>query len=214
MIVACKNKLLPWAGAIVSLGLAASIAQADTVHYQVDGVNVTANSSDASGLAIGWESLLPPSVNFSLEDGESSTPFALFDIWTTESSLEADDLSARPISAQIHFSLPEVLDPTVGGDAGGLTVDFGGTIELGAVKWDGPVTVTYGTAGEFTIALSNAFWTIGDSGTVKATVTQVSSSSTDLVTSAPTPGAAVGGLVMMGTLATMRRRSASSLDAA
>ena len=172
------------------VGLCVPSAFAITKHYELGaGSFVSANSTDP-GLVISTS--INPGVSgtsFNLDDGQSST-FSFFQIWTTETTFNADDTVPQPISATLDFT-----DPTTGVTVKGVT--FGGTLLLGQygnVQWNGPVTVDVPGDRSFLVTLNNATFNAGFVGlsangnsptsgddnnsngaTIRATVKQVSS---------------------------------------
>src|SRR2546423_5670908 len=102
--------------AILSLLLLASSASATPLHYEIGSASVTANNAEP-GLVI--DTMVKPTVagtSFTINDGGSFT-LSLFDIWTNEPTINADDRVACAISATISF-----IDPFTGATINGFTV--------------------------------------------------------------------------------------------
>lgn len=184
-------------------------ADAKTVTYDLDSVEVNALSSDP-GLVIEHDVRPLPSP-FDLEDCESYT-FKLFDIWTDENSVEGADKNVSPISVTLNFATP-FSSGTVNGTTQGVSTGLFGSIQYGKVIWSGPVTVVLDDV-VYMICLSNEifnkgiFWGTNEGecygATVYATIKQVSSS-TNVV---PTPAAAGAGLAMLAAGLFRRRNHA------
>ena len=151
------------------------------MHYEVGSASVTANTAEP-GLVI--DTMVIPTVagtSFTINDGSSYT-FSLFDIWTDEPTINADDKVGSPISATINF-----INPFTGATVNGITVGgswMKGLSQWGELTWSGPVTVTIPNDRTFQISLSNATFNYGFGGlnegmlcgaTIDATVTQFSS---------------------------------------
>jgi len=109
--------------------------------------------------------------------------FSLFDIWTTESSVnDGEDTIAKDISVALTFSAPSgsTGDP-IGGETVGLYGGLFGSYQAGQVYWNSPVEFYFGNTGVFSVSLSNEkfnegfLWGTGGSGaTVDATLVYVS----------------------------------------
>jgi hypothetical protein len=149
-------------------------------YYEIAGGSISGNFSDP-GLVI--QTALDAGLagtSFTLNDGGTST-FDFFDIWTNETTVNADDRIDRAISATLNFS-----DPLTGATINGVT--FGGSIfyglaQWGQIQWDGPTTITLGDR-VFSVSLSNEVFNAGLFGlfngpgcgaTIEATITQLSS---------------------------------------
>jgi hypothetical protein len=167
--------------AVLSLLLLASSGSATPMHYEIGSASVTANTAEP-GLVI--DTMVKPTVagtSFTINDGGSFT-FSLFDIWTNEPTINADDQVACAISATISF-----INPFTGATVNGITVGgswMKGLSQWGELTWNGPVTVTVPGDRTFQISLSNATFNYGFGGlnegmmcgtTIDATITQLSS---------------------------------------
>ena len=91
---------------------------------------------------------------FDLDVGQS-TQINLFDIWTNEGALNADDLVPRKLD--VAFNL---VTPTGNGSLSGSTF---ASIFLphGEVKWDGPLKLGFGNGGVLSVALNDAWFNTG-----------------------------------------------------
>lgn len=173
---------------------------------------VSANSSDPglvlNTLALGGGAFTTPDIG----EGSSHT-FDLFQIWTNETTVNADDQAAKPISVSFSFTMPS---PPFGGTAEGDTVGvriLGGIFQNGQVTWDGPLTLSYpqGGDGSLRITLSNATFNSGLFGLTPgqrhgATVTATFANLAD-PTAVPEPATlAVLGLGLAGLGFAARRR--------
>jgi hypothetical protein len=205
--------------AVIGLGLS---AKADTLNYEISSASsVSAYTSGNNGLAI--DTAMAPNIlngteQFTLSDGESET-FDFFKIWSTESTINSDDVTPQSITADLDFAVPTGVTVTIGGQTVGSDKPikfFGhviGTIGTGAdVSWDDlPIVVT--TADRvFDVSLSDTtfnsvfgFYVPGPAlaGTVEATITQVSSGSITPVggpVAVPVPASVYGGAVLAGLM--------------
>ena len=141
--------------AFAGILLVGGTAHASFVSYSLTNVDITASTLDSNGLPISTQvvpGLLPK--NFTLGDSapNQSTTFGLFDIWTTDNSIDGNDSTPRSISVTLTFATP----PSGGssGTLSGITAGVTGLVSYGQVTWNGPVTVDYGT-GSYRISLSN-----------------------------------------------------------
>src|SRR3954453_23314357 len=111
-----KNPAGTLALAAVTLLLLASSGFAVPLHYEVASASVSDDTVEP-GLVIGsMVKSTVPGTAFTINDGGSFT-FSLFDIWTDETKISADDLISSPISATINFT-----DPLTGATVNGITV--------------------------------------------------------------------------------------------
>lgn len=193
--------------------------------FTLEGVSVSAHDA-GDGLLVETalvgpirNALLGGGYGFTLDLHESRT-FALFDIWTDEGSVNADDLVPRPISVSLAFSPPPTAggDPTLGGVTFGST--FFGFVEWGTVLWGAPVVVETSGA-TYALALSGALFNgglidlfpgRGHRATVDLTVTLLSEGSGTVgVLAAPEPSTlALGGIgLAIVALSRLRRRRAA-----
>ncbi len=190
----------------VAAGLTMASGAAMAATFTAD-YDVTANSDASVGLGI----LTDPdmgSFSVDLEVGDS-TDVDLFLIYTTETTVNLDDLAPQPISVAFAFTSPSAM-----GTLGGTTVgekSFLGFFQNGTVSFDAPLVIDFGTGGQISIALNDAdynsgiFWGldegIDEAAMITATITYVSAS-------VPLPA---GGLLLvtaLGGAAALRRRKA------
>ena len=97
-------------------------------------------------------------LTFALNVGDSHT-FSFAQIGTNESWINDDDLDPKTITAYIDFANPDItqsLNGTSVGFTGMLAFDQGWS-----VTWESPVTVNFGSGGQFRIGLSDAFYESG-----------------------------------------------------
>lgn len=128
--------------ALASVVSTAAYAVAFTGTYSVSAFNETPGNL---GLDISTSNIAAQPLNFNLNVGQQTT-IDLFRIWTDETSLNADDTNAKPISVLFSFSAPP---PPFGGPVGGAT--DGNTVffaSWGSVDWSGPVDVAFGALGD------------------------------------------------------------------
>ncbi len=167
--------------AIITASLCAPSAFAITKSYELgSGSFISANTTDP-GLVV--QTAIDSGLSgrtFTLNDNQS-TSFKFFQIWTTESSVNAgEDTSPKSITAVMDFA-----DPLTGVTVKGVT--FGGFFligQYGAVTWNGPVVVDIPGDRSFMVSLNNATFDAGLFGlsggqakgaTIKATIKQLSS---------------------------------------
>lgn len=146
--------------------------------------------------------------SFDLDVGNSIT-FDLFDIWTTEGSVNPDD--TVPQSIFVDFDLT---NPVASGTAGGSSVGekkLWGAFQGGSVSWGSPVSLMFGNGGQIDFALSDETFNWGLFGThpgqrhgatVQLTATYVSES----VAAVPLPASGLLLIAGLGGLAAVRRR--------
>lgn len=211
--------------ALALVGFAVS-AHADTMNYQVSSSSsVSAYTNGSNGLAI--ETAIAPNIlngleQFTLDDGQSET-FNFFKIWSDETTINSDDTVSQDITANLDFDVPAGVVITIGGQTVGTdnTIQFRGhvlgTIGTGAdVTWDNlPIVVTT-LDRVFDVSLSDTefnslfgVYVPGEllAGTVKATITQVSSSTISPnqgPIAAPLPASFYGGAMLSLALAALR----------
>ena len=84
--------------------------------------------------------------------------FPLFDIWTNESNITADDLITKPISVSFSFSMPVATGGPIFGTTVGSADDFFGSLinDQGNVSWDSSADFSFGNGGIFRVSLSPA----------------------------------------------------------
>jgi hypothetical protein len=92
--------------------------------------------------------------SFNLTNPGDSVEFDLFDIWTNETAVNADDLVGKPINVAFSFSAPP---PPFGGPVTGTTQgQFTAVIfQQGTVQWSGPTVLNFGGAGQLQIELGD-----------------------------------------------------------
>lgn len=174
------------------------------------GSQVTANGSD-NGLMINANIVSTfAGTTFSLNNGQSTQPINFFEIWTTETTIEADDWTPKHITAVVDFAIPDVEQTVHGVTVGGTYQGDSG----GVLLWWDPVTV-YAADREFTINLSSETfdlkkrnqagqWVL-DKEMVTATFTQKSSGGTTRVPEAGSTMVLLG--IGLGAMSMVRRKT-------
>ena len=144
-------------------------------NFTLQSYTTTANSTDP-GLAVNTLGVASTPSNFVLNPGGSVT-FDLFQIWTTESTVNPDDSIPKTIGVSFAFD-PPASTGDVTGSTYGVSQVFG-LIQYGQVSWSGPSVVNFGS-GQYTFTLSNETFNAGlfgldggqhDGATVQATLT-------------------------------------------
>ena len=164
--------------AVLALLLSCAGAHATTIQA---GYSISANQVDP-GLVIENAGVAANPFTFNLNSGESTGFFDLFDIWTDESDVGADDNIAKSIAVDFNFILPQSGTATVDGETDGFS--FFGFVEKGFLRWDGPAEFVFGPLedGLISVVLTNELFNVGlfglDSGrrngaTVQAKLTLV-----------------------------------------
>jgi VPDSG-CTERM motif len=175
--------------ALATIVLALSMKAAFAINYQVDASNSGVVANTGTGLIIDTSLASGlSSVAFSLNDQQSQT-FNFFNIWTPETWVNSgEDTVPQSITATLAFN-PPVSSAVLGGTTVGVSIF--GIFQFGSVAWDPQSTIIdLGNGESFSVTLSDEFFSAGFFGlnnnpcagaTVKATVTQLSSSGASTV---------------------------------
>jgi hypothetical protein len=134
--------------------------------------------SSGSGLVIETQSI-NSNLNFTLNAVGQSVSSNLFNIYTNETQVDPDDLSAKPISVAFNFT-----SPAFGGVLSGTTFgeSFFGVFQNGALTWNNSGTgiFNFGNGGKLQVNLNDTEFNSGlygldqgvrDGGTVTAKFT-------------------------------------------
>src|SRR5262249_48554663 len=97
-------------------------------------------------------------LGFDLPNAGNSTTFGLFDIWTDETSVNADDRFAKPINVNFTFTSPAATGNVGGNTLGGSLL---GIFQFGRVVWGGPLNLLFGDGGQLRITLSDETFNFG-----------------------------------------------------
>ena len=162
---------------LLSFGI---LSSAHALTFTLIDYNINLLTQDP-GLVLDYQKLLPDNSGFNLGVGGSSSTVGLFDIWTVESSVNAeDDLSHSPISVGLNFTASVYnFGGTITGETYGIRGGFLGSYQAGRVVWNGPAFLNFGpdNSGLLIGSLSNRtfnqgyFWGTGsDSATVDLTL--------------------------------------------
>jgi len=95
-------KRIPVMAIVVAVLLFAGFVHAET--FTLNGYDITANNSDP-GLVVQTRAVQLTPTSWNLNIGESVT-FDLFKIWTDETTVNPDDLLAKPISVAFTWTDP------------------------------------------------------------------------------------------------------------
>ncbi|MGE0404910.1 MAG: PEP-CTERM sorting domain-containing protein [Candidatus Korobacteraceae bacterium] len=136
---------------VFAMALLVPAAMADT--FILASYSVSINSSDP-GLVLSWSPELPSATSFTLNPGQNSGWFNLFDLWTNETTVNADDEALKMISVTLNFSEPFVTSVT-DGMTYGVTI-FDGLLQGGLVVWNSPTVVPFGDGGQFSVYFQDA----------------------------------------------------------
>jgi hypothetical protein len=204
---------------LAALVCAALGSTAFALPYTVSGGSVSAHNTDP-GLVINTS--IAGGLgghSFNLNDGQSSTPFAFFNIWTTESTVNnGEDTVPKPISATLNFSVPTGAGATVLGTTVGGYFGFLNNGQQGYLNWNGSVIVN-AVDRTFEVTLSDETFNTGHlwlglghkGATVKATVKQINSIGT-AAPGVPDAGSTtiLLGISLLGLAALSRRMKSAS----
>ena len=199
----------------------ACAGQAGALNFELDGYTVDYRDTDP-GLALYVNDLLmapfeaigaKPNIDLYTDGtGPDSVDFALFEIGTTESSVDPsfwefwksdEDEVHYDISVAFSFSSPEV-DGIVTGESFGV-IKCGD--DEGVIEWDGPTLFTFGNGGEFQIALSDVTFGTPGSADVWGNLSFLSDSQPDPTAPVPEPASMLLlGSGLVGVAATMRKK--------
>lgn len=127
-------------------------------NFALDSYDVSLNTSDP-GLVVNWSPILIQPASWDLSVGTSTT-FQLFKIWTSESSVNPDDTSSKPIAVNFEWTAPADITGTVNGETVGES-KLWGLYQAGQVTWNGPATFNFGNGGVFQVALNDATFNPG-----------------------------------------------------
>ena len=118
---------------LLSLGV---FSNANAMNFTINDYSISANYS-GDGLLILTEDVLPETYNFDLNVGDTTT-VTLFNIWTSEGAVDADDTALEPISVNLDFTAPDNFAVGIDGNT------YGVAPLTGHVDWSGTTEVNYG----------------------------------------------------------------------
>ena len=176
----------------------AAAVPASAATFTLDHFSVDLRDSDP-GLVVWASPIVTSPITFQLNTVGASTTVPLFTLGTNEEAQNWDDLKQYPISVAFDFSAPS---PGADGAVAGVT----GSLFLGYVSWDNPLSLSFGSNGVLSVSLSGGLFTLPGSLPVFATfeLTRAGTSGTTGTTVAvPEPTSAV--LLLAGLVALSRR---------
>ena len=142
---------------VLLIAILAFVPLAFADQFTLQSYNVNALSADP-GLVLNTHEVAGTPTNW-LNPGDSAT-FNLFQIWTTETTVNPDDTIAKHIDVTFTFNPPASPGGQVNGSTDGVTQLFG-IIQYGQVHWSGPAVVNFGNGGQFTLTLSDEIFNAG-----------------------------------------------------
>jgi hypothetical protein len=148
-------KLVTKIAAAALLAAAASPAAATTFAGSYD---VALNSADP-GLVLATAPVTT-ALNFDLTAAGDTAQVDLFDLFTNETSVNADDKASKPITVDFTFTLPDNGSAEVDGKTKGQLV-LGGLFQDGVVRWTGPSEVDFSDGAKLGVNLNNATFNTG-----------------------------------------------------
>ena len=195
--------------ALSLLALAPIKSEAATVSGHID---FSGSALSDPGLVVSVDPA-PASFSLNIADGQS-TAVKLFEIYTTESYLNADDFAPQSFNAEFTFD-----EPSASGTISGATGAFTALIFSGGyVTWGDPLVINLADGGLLTVQLFDATFGFGPGfsfGDARAEIygkfsyTAGSNGGGD-VSSVPLPAAfsmMAGVLALFGAMAWRRRRA-------
>ena len=171
-----KRLIIYLSVAAMILGLG-GVASAAPINFTLQSYNVSLNQSDP-GLVLYWNPILTQPTTWNLDVGQSSNKFNLFQIGTTELTVnQGEDTVQKPISVSFTWAAPPGVTPdNVNGQTYGWTFFFG-LFEGGVVDWsDSPAVFNFGNGGQFQLSLYDANFAVPGCATIEAKLKYVSAS--------------------------------------
>jgi hypothetical protein len=143
---------------IAAVALTAAAASPACAASFVGSFDVTLNTSDP-GLVL-TTAKSAPSVDFDLTNAGDTASVKLFDLFTTETTVNGDDKVAKPISVTFDFTAPDAFNGSVAGTTKGQDILFG-VVQDGEVTWNNPQVFDFGKGGELEVSLNDATFNTG-----------------------------------------------------
>jgi hypothetical protein len=178
----------------LALAILLVAAPARATSFTLSSFNVNYNQS---GIALSWTSLLGGPLTFSLANVGQTFTTNLFQIGTTQTSLNVQSVIPHPISVGLNFSAPP---PGFSGAGYGLTGAGWFFGNFGYVAWNNPAVMSFGTTGLLGVSLSSVAFPMPGSASVIAKF-QLLRANTPTATSVSEPSSAV--LTLAGLILTM-----------
>ncbi len=138
-------------------------APAHAALFTLDEYSVSVHTTDP-GLVLFENDILATPKQFSLDFVGDSETFTLFQVGTTETALNTDDLQPYDIEVDFNF-----IDPTFSGSADGITGAGWFLGSFGYVAWDNPLVLGFGNYGLLGITLENVTFGLPGSTQIDAT---------------------------------------------
>lgn len=142
-----------------------------------------------------------------------SVSFKLFRIWTSEPTIDNDDLVGESLVTAFSFSQPGVTGSLAGTVVGRST--FFNIVQSGSLSYSAPLILTWGNGGQIRISLSSVSYNAGLFGLSGGSGNGADVMATLTYTSAPIPtvplpaaGAGLAGALAVTALVRRRRRAA------
>jgi hypothetical protein len=134
----------------VAFVLSAGMASAAPIKFTLASYSVSLNTNEQEGLALYWQPFLPFGTSNVLDVGTAGRR-TLFNLGTSELSIDLDDVTHKDITVTLNWSAPS------GISSGYVTGETYGIVNYAnRVMWDSPALFNLGDGTELSIKLLNA----------------------------------------------------------